>query len=456
MAKTLAKSIMIILLLALTTYQIILLWFDYPSDRNFFYNVLMDQANVSQNQPQPSLALFTGVEVGVYDGPNSGTYRMITKNEFVDGELAENSLKLLKEAFENGAGLESMEKEDLYLEKHILFVMPVTLGYDVVVEDFLVEPSYLDEAFAFSRLYIFPGDGGDANIEIVFSDERLEKIYGCQVSVLNNKSLNESLVQYLDGSKIFGSGVNYISTVNSELTLFEEDVLLPAYGQYLDYLKSIQGRLQFMDESGISTRLLEEFIGYFLVNPENTWNTTDESSVSYGDYDSKVSYDMKGVFQYALIEPQVDLYTNVGSAYDAAVDFLEKDSLLSDGSYVLEDYLYDETGVTFYYNYVYEDMKVMIGDCQQLYDMPYPMQIRVQNNRVVEYKRVLLTFDAIDEDTLPYEVRFLNPLDSLLVVNELQSIRRMDLAYYLDEDLEQLPLMWVVEAGEVRYYIELE
>lgn len=460
MPKMTIKAVVLFMLIGLTIYQIGLLWFDYPSDRNFFYSIIDQNVRNSTHETNTNYNLLYPIQIGIYAGRNTTTYNVLSMSNTENNNLATDGLKVISEAFESGVALERITKEDLFDNKHILFVMPFPINNQILVGDLGIEAAFSDEVFAFERVYIYPGESGDENLEVVFADNQLNHLYRSGIYIANNKLLNEAILQYIqDPEEVTGqSALTYVSSTQSEINVFNEEVLLPSNGQYFNYLKSMYGEIYFYDNQDRDLEGIEEYFSYYFVNPDNTWSTDNGNSVRYGDFDSVVSYTQQGVFDYELIEELEYTNTNIGTAYEVVESFLERDKLLSTIEYTLDRYEYNSKGITFYYNYSYRDIPLVFEGCESKYNMLYPMEITVLGENVTHYSRLLFKTQEVVVQGNPFEVRFLQPIDILLSRenNEDLQINDMHLGYHVGDTLDNIQLMWVVDVSEVRYFIELE
>lgn len=462
MPKLLIKAVILIMLLGLTIYQIGLLWFDYPSDRNFFYNIMDQNTVTGSGEVTTNYRLLEPVQIGVYAGRNTTTYNVLSLSNSENRNLTNDGLKVVREAFESGVSLEVMTKDELFDNKHIVFVMPFPINQHILVNDLGVDPGFFEDEFIFERIYIYPAESGDDQIEVVFADSQLNKIYHSGISVINNRLLNDAISQYIrvpdDEENVGQKALTYVSTTQSDIAVFKNEALLPTNGQYFDYLRSFYGDIFFYEGQQRDIEAIEEFFSYFFINPENTWSTENETVVRYGDLDSVVSYQSNGVFEYKLIETIEYTHTNIGRAYEIVEAFLENDQLLGSIEYLLDSYEYSERGLTFYYNYTYRDIPIVFEKSEEKYAMAYPMEITVMGDQVSEYSRIMFKPQEIAIQGNPFEVRFLQPVDILLSRDNTEEmmIDKMQLGYHVGDTLDDINLMWVVEVSEVRYFIELE
>ncbi len=460
MPKAIVKTIILVALVVLSIYQIAMLWFDYPSDRNFFYSIIDSESSLTEPNENEGFELFYPIRVATYQGISSNYELMeLSSNDGVD--IAANGLAVIRSAFIKGRhDNEYIREEELWDKQHVLLELPFTFEYKIINNNLNVDSSWLTETMSFDRVYIYPAQFADEYMKVIFADKTLDKRFACTILIDDIKVLNEAMVKYNDQDNTIGKATNkilYASTKQKHLNMFNEDLLLPINGQYYDLLKNLYGDMYFYDGIKRNKEAIEEFVNYFFANPEVAWNTETSEVIRFGDLEVVVSYDDTGLFVYELIEEMDIKETSLNNAYVVASEFLKRDTILNQIEYELAGYQVNDEGVTYYYDYYYRGIPIIFGNMYKDYGQYYPMEITVNSSTVKSYKRLLWKSQEVVIQGNPFEVRYQKPLDFLLSIegNDVK-IDKMYLGYYNLTISDGAYLQWIIELPNGRRAYELE
>lgn len=457
MTKIILKSILLVILVVVSVYQIALLWFDYPSDRNFFYTII-DEENKTFNATEVvNYDFFQPEKIAVYLGSSVASYRLKTLTKSDDVELTNDNLRQILNALTIGIPItEPITMEQLWEKQHILYMMPFPITKAMLEKNFGSVGSWVPDDFLIDRIYIFPSETVD-DLTFIFTDKQLEARIGCTLPLEDEKLINNSLVNYMDQT-INENGINYISTKQQDVNAFKYDQLLPSNGQALDLLENLYSDRYFYTDNTRDSLAVEQFSDYFFDFPANKWTIESENDIRFGDLYAIVTYSAKGLFEYKLIEELNSKKATLNKSFTAAKNFLAKDSLIGQIEYNLDSYKENSNGYTFYFNYMYRGIPLIFDKIKKDFEIFYPMEITVVGNTVTEYRRLLWKNQELLLQGDPIEVVLQKPIDSLLAIKPEANgeIEDMYLAYHVEELSDGAYLKWVIDLEKVRYFSELE
>jgi len=452
------KNVLLFVLIIISIYQTSILWFDYPSDRNFFYSIIDDDSSFIVDESVINYELFYPEEVSVYEG-TQGTYQKKKLNENNDYTLVSDGVLLIQTAFNIGLPInETIYQKQLWEKPHLLFKMPYTLSEELLINNLSVDSSWLTPAMEIDYIYVYPANFVDSYITVYFADKGLANRFGCTIPIEQSKQLNTSLKRYMEQDEDTEELI-YISTKKTQLEIFNDERLLPDKGQNFDLLKNLYGDMYFYEGEQRSTELVKSFVEYFFLNPENTWSIENQKEIRYGDSEAIVSYNSKGLFVYELIEELNGKKVNLNKAYETYKLFLEKDTTLSQIEYRLTEYKIFEEKIIFYFDYYHRGIPIIFDSIKSEYNINYPMELTVQGNTVIEYKRLLWKSQEVISQGNQFEVSFNKPIDDLLSEYPDADLKITDmyLAYHIINLVDGAYLQWVIELDNgKRGFYELE
>lgn len=455
MSRSIGKTIVLSILVLTSIYQIAMLWFDYPSDRNFFLSIMDTETTFGASGSNQSYDLFYPRKVATYYQTNEGSY--FFENLDNPNNITPDSLfEIVKQALENGVVSSAfVAQEDLWSKGHLLLEMPFTIDITHVREAMKIESTWFKESMRFDRVYVYPGEFADDYMTIIFADASLKTRFSCQIPVGNIKQLNDMTLEFVE--KIHGQDeIRYISTKQRAFNRFENDVLLPAGGQYFDLMQNIYGEKYFYDGDERDMESLETYVDYYFLNPEIAWSTVTVDEAKYGDLEVVVSYNKKGLLSYSFIDQLENKATDLGNAYRAAIKFTEKDTILNQIEYELVKYDQTDDEVTFYFDYEYRGVPIHFDNLQEDIGITHPMEISVTGNTVISYKRLLWKTEEVLIQGDPFEVLYQRLLDR--IVPEIGDLKILDtyIAYYSEGFEDGAYLKWLVEVSDEKGVVDYE
>lgn len=449
MRRTIGKTVVLSILVVTSIYQLAMLWFDYPSDRNFFLNFIDTEATFSDNDQETAYDLYYPTKVATLYEVNLGNYVLKDLNN-PDDVIEENMFDVVKQALESGnVNTAFIPENELWDEQHVLLFMPFSINAEVVRDRMKIDSSWFKESMDFDRVYLYPGIYADDYLRLVFADSTLTKRFSCQIPVGNIQKLNDLVLDYLE--EAHGKDeTRYVSTKRSELPWFEEDQLLPGFGQTFDLVQNIYGERYFYTGDERDSEAIRTFVDYFLVNPEVAWSTENPVEVRYGDLEVVISYNDKGLLSYSFINEIENKNTDLNNAYAAALEFMEKDTILSQIEYALVDYDYNQDEASFYFDYEYRGVPILFDGLTQEVGISHPLQIVVTGNTVKSYERLLWKTEEVLIQGDSFEVSYKAKLDQIIPELGEALIDNMYIGYYSKRLADGAYLMWIVDTSEER------
>lgn len=452
MKKTVLKSFLLMFLIIGSIYQTGMLWFEDVSDRNFFYNFIDSEDNITNNGVSSNKYIIKPSMLAIYLGDSEKEYTVVKRTSKEYENLYKEVINLLKDTFNNGR-YEDIEvsNEDLWKKRSILINLSFPLSKDIITDGLSVKRINADINYI-KQLYIAPASLSDSNVKVYLTEHGTNKIYAYSVdkSIVNDINLNLNSFIALFESK---STSTYISTFKDNNSYFTNNVLIPLPSDNLMYKEEIYFTTPYINYEGFDIELLEQYVNGFFINPTIKWKIEKDNEIRFGDDSVIVKYNDEGIIEYTLINGSNESGQNVSEAYNIASRFLEKDSKLSEQEYYLDNYTVEEGKVTFYYNYGYDDFPIIMAE-----DNNYPMIITVSGGRVINYKRILLTNEEILRQRKPFRGKFEDAIDRFIENYNIESknIKNMYLAYYWNEAKGYASMKWIIEHNNNRYIIDIE
>ncbi|MBN2221110.1 MAG: hypothetical protein JW708_02815 [Vallitaleaceae bacterium] len=455
--KAMIKSLLLTFLILLSIYQTAMLWFDYPSDRNFFYNIIGSGVSAKQNVSKLDYDLLFPKELAYFSGSSPYLYARCNLSKSDNLNLLESTLQLIEIAFEEGSlEAEEMNLSQIWQEQHLMMILPNAYTGERLLKDFMFKKSWILEEMEFFYIYIIPAQLGDEGLRIVFVNEEFSQSYSCLIETENIKLINDKLIS--DMSRLEREkNEMYFSAKFEGIPLFPSEVLLPSTDQSFNFLKTLYGKLAFYEDGEREEKAFYEFSDYFFVNPEDSWSMENEKEIRRGNIQALVRYDAEGFFEYSLIEEIEEKTVSVSDAYQIAEAFLSKDRLLSGIEYYFEDYEILSDGIVFRYRYSYRDIPIHFGNVSQ-YSMKTPMEIKIRGSRVMNYKRLLWSGQDLLTQESPFRLRFQEPVDRWLEKQEHGNVAidNLMICYQIEKGSVNAKLGWTIDSERERYFIELE
>lgn len=460
MKKNSLKSIFLTFLIISSIYQIIMLWFDNSSDRNFFYNfieVVGEQAN-TQNYEISRLNLLKPRTIGVYLGTAAQDFNTIKSTSTDFSSTYEQGIQVITTVLSKGTISEKLDADDdeIWSERGILLIYDVPWEKDVLTLALGLDKAKLNGIDQITSIGIIPAKNNSNHIKVsVFSENKKVYIYKLNKALLEKE--NNSFNRKLDTMES-NDNPAFISTIKDEIKLFETNILIPLRSNLTSYYKNISFTKPFIAGDQIDKEALEIYISGFFSNPDIIWITENSDVLIYGDNKVMVKYSDDAILEYTSIDQGKTIQSDIATAYSIAEQFLKHDMKISEQKYYLVDYDYDGNDITFNFGYTYNDYPLYMNkEILKQNNMISPMKITVSNAKVTKYKRILLEAMVDQGDTTTLKSMFYDVLDVFLANKSYEEgdIQDMFLGYVYAED-RKAELMWVLETNDDFYTLSLE
>lgn len=450
------KSLVLVILIIGSIYQIITLWFDNVSDRNFFYSFIENATDiVAENTAQTKQYMIQPRQLGVYLGASDKDFTVVNRlNPDYEGLYGE-SLKAITSVMKKGRPYEVYDDDVLLWEdRGIVFC----LGYSLSKADLAVDLDVNERLFnglkTTRTIGIIPANDKNNLMKVYFIDEESQVVYMYSLSQKEVEELNDLLNSYID--KTDGKGLAaYISTFKNDIDLFKSIILLPLTTEGVFYSDEILLQTPFVTELGIDKAALEPYVNGFFTNFDVAWQIEQVDGIVYGDESVVVKYSNLGVLEYSRSNSK-NVKQNISEAFNVAQEFISKDILLSKELYYLEGYNKSGgDGYTFYYGYAYDSLPLQLEvQLSANEDKVYPMEITVENGRVKKYNRILINGQDPDGLKEVYEIKLETALNEFLDTKRVSDgeIDDMYLSYVRVDGV--VSLKWILHYKNVDFIID--
>lgn len=456
MKKSVAKSFILVLLIIASIYQIITLWFDDVSDRNFFYSFI-DKVAVIIGEPLGEVDkeyMSAPRMLGVFIGASDKDFTIIEKKSSDYDMILSESMKAFSKVLSEGELEDVYEEEALWQSRGLIFSLSLPMSKDDLASDLDVSVATLGDLSLVRTMGIIPAKVKTDKIKVYFIDEQTNKVF---VFVLEEKELrecNKKINSYIN--KMEGKGFPpYISSLKNDIELFGENVLLPLPTDNDLHYNSFSIKNPFITDENFANEDLENFVNGFFDNPNVKWTIKTSNGMIYGDDNALVKYSNNGVFEYSSILSNNDSLLDLSERFNVAESFLTNDILLSTQGYYLDSYIKRDGKTTFYYEYEYDGLPLFMEEFQQQTNNKYyPMEITIENGKVVKYKRVLIAINELEGQEV-FNSQFEEALNSFVVRFNVRKgqLEDMYLGYVKKEN--KYELMWIIKYNGKAYLLGL-
>ncbi len=454
------KSLILIVLIITSIYQASRLWFDDISDRNFFYSFFQESVPTYDTRPYRKGMFIMPEAIYVHFNDNENEFTSIKPTHPQFSKIMTSSMTLFKALQNKGVSIqEPPNLKELLNNKSVIFNYSFNIDTHLFMDDLGIKMEDLKQNMEqFNQVILTPADN-EKHIHIYFYyqyDNHLEG-YKVDKSLLlsANESLNTSIYQ-LQQSHL----PVYISTLKDGFKLFNYNTLIPLPSQTLTYFEKLYFKTPFMDGDSLNTVSFNTFINQFFENPELKVETKsdDENVTLYGDGSIILKYNYDGILEYHNRKVEEEQKQSVLEAFYIADKFLENDSSLIEQEYYLDHIQVSDHEATFYYSYRFNGVKMLLSShIKENYDLVYPMVVKVTNNKVIYYKRLLLEKEEIIEQMTGFDSNYVQALDDFYKHRDAEQImiESMYLSYYM-ERLNMADFTWAIETENMTNVISLD
>ncbi|PKM49164.1 MAG: hypothetical protein CVV02_17270 [Firmicutes bacterium HGW-Firmicutes-7] len=457
MKKSLTKSFILVLLIVASIYQIITLWFDDVSDRNFFYSFL-DRVNEIISEPKGEFDkeyMTSPRMLGVFIGISDKDFTIIEKKNIDYDKILGESMTVFNKVLSNGQ-FEGVydDASALWQSRGLIFSLSLIMSKEALASDFNVNVSTFGELSSVQTMGIIPAKEKADKIKVYFIDEQTNQVYIYGLDEKELKERNNNINSYINTteSKTYPP---YYSSLKNVDELFKGNILLPLPTSNIRYNNKIKLTTPFVINENFGTEDLEIFVNGFFDNPNVKWTIQNSSDMKYGDDHALVKYNNKAIFEYSSIISNNKVSLGLSEAFNVAEEFIVKDVLLVKGDYQLSSYEKQGEKTIFYYEYEFDGLPLLM-DKQLLVsnNMKYPIEITIESGKVVKYKRLLFYMNGVDREEA-FSSEFVEALNSFVDKNDIrkEQLDDMYLGYVMNDN--NVKLMWIIKYNGKVYSLEL-
>lgn len=455
----------LIVLVVMSLYQVSKLWFDDISVEKFSYNnsSYIDNINEEAKEDIDSKQLIDPLNIAVYD--NEKEHFSVISGDATNYSAYYKDLVLLyKEVMKQIVTQEQkdinksiIKWDDMWSENAIFINITVPINLEILAEDLEVNLNNSNQNFNFDNIIIIPK--GLIDIECYLLDTK-QSMY--QKYTVSNDELNSKIYDNISG--LLGEKFPiYESSMSTDNSIFTKNILLPYSDVSPSYIKTIDMAIPYIDtENNFKEKEFRSYIeDFFPDNDPILINDSDEKWIFKNrDNTIEVNYNSKGILDYIDNTESTDMkYKTVAAAYKIAMEFITKDKRLStEIDYYLADYKENGNEIILYFSYRYNGYNIMFKDnLIEEFGMEYPMEIKVKNGKVSEYKRQVFETKTNSYEPRKYNVNYINVLEKLdTEKNNITYIEDMYIGYVVSSFEEKVELQWIVEAKNEQYLLPLE
>lgn len=452
-SKIAIKSIILAVLILLSILQVEKLWFENNSSHSFFSYVPKKQEWEIALQE----IILEPKYIAVYHSENKGEYYELDMAGILFNSILKDSGKLIRRL--PRMTKESYRYEDLFSKPHILFRFSVPISGDLIGQ--IAHSKEDSESFRLQSMAIVPAGLEESKFMLLFFSEDGDRSLAYSVAKTELQEENEVFSQYI-GNKAMAGEKLLLSAKYQELSGFAGEVLLPEKKQQYILPREWKKEFAFLGGNSGSTTIdtgkLSEYLFAFVKNPKILWNITEEERVRYGDSSVLMEYTTQGVFTYRFI-PWQETAKNTeermtGDALNKAINFLEKDNLLSNQEIKLSAYRNEKGKHYFYFDYYFRGHPLIWkSEGKDLEQMKYPMEVVVEKDQVVMYRRVLLQSDYLLQQGTRFRVNYEDVLNAYYQKQDRAKVKDLYLGYVAKG--KQIELNWVLETAQEQFIYPL-
>lgn len=448
------KTFILTFLIVLAIYQMFKFWFDDYSSRNFLYSILSSPFSEKKVVIDDEYRLKPNSIILTFGDDNYITIKN-TRREYKDIELEIEGIynKILYDGV--------VEKQDKKSELKFLETKSILIDYEIndlmlghirriperaeakndVIGKFNKVAFVIDEDNGKVKCYFI--DDKSKSMKLVNIDYDLTEIQRYIKTISDNISMYKySLTEHNEYFNMFRNDV-FITTLKSK----------PIVNQNLVFSNP------FIYDDIINEELIEKYVDSFFKNPLNKWKLKNEGNIIlYGDGLTNVKVDLNGIIEYEYpVNKKEGNIVSFNDAYQIAKKFIEKDS-----EYVFNELYLDSIKKTDDNRW---EMKfkiridnipyVISNNVMKDYNLNSPVEISVEGDRVVYYKKLIREFKI----TPSFESKKLVTYEEVLKKLQKDSIIEgkiddMYLSYYQDELNKSPVYKWILETTSKTYVID--
>lgn len=434
----------IFILVAAAVFQTGKLWLGNTDSHNFFYSFYPSSAG-EVNETDQNYDIIEPEKTVV--GYGNRKFNMLYSD--TDASSVTNlSEKVIGDVLRNGKyESTSMVNWSEYIEgkavimKYSFFMAPreYIKGYGLTNEGFI------NNVKSINYIVVVPGSGSSEVTCCYFIDSSIGE--ACLFTITGSESSSELYnaiqnMQYSSGSKI-----DYISTVQSGLNIFDS-TYVPQWPDG-EYTYSVLNQVDPFGngEGGVDENKLGDCVNGFFDNYVSGLDATVVNGIyTFTDDNTVVKYYDNGVLEY------YDYGTGTASseqtlaaAYTISRNFLKNDKYINNDIY-LSGVETRNDGMVLYYDYAIDNVPIRLSEEMSAESgMSHAIEVVVNNGGVKRYKRYAAEFVKNDEITATINVDMISAWDDAIMSytgsDTVTSVEDMAIGYYMDGG-ENIYIKW--------------
>ncbi len=443
------KVIILITLILASVYQTSKLWFEDSSDRNFFYRVLQENSLQIKEADIETGNLLEAMQLGVYLGTSDTEYTLVGRGDEAYEDILEAFDGVVEANFLEGEYQGKVTSDEVLWEnQHFMLLSTLKLNQDLLKENFNVRTN-IGEIDSVKSITIVPISEEKNLLDIYFESGETLDVYHYTLDVSEVRIDNQLLLSHLDAISRKDTNVSYRSTRKNRLPFYETTILLPAINRDIRYHSSLVLGTPFVRKNEIDNEGLSKYVSTYFENPDVVTEIVSKDNVRYTDTNVIVKYDALGVVEFIGQNKQDADKTSLTLAKAITDKFISRTRFNSAFEVLFKDYYVNEDGsITMHYDLSYNGFPIIMDqDVKETYGMEAPIQVVVQGEEIVSYKRVLREVDEMLPQDAILEVRYVSALDQYITeTGELEEpISKMYLGYRWNTTELDMGLNWVIE-----------
>lgn len=454
MDKGKLKTIFLGVLIFASIFQTGKLWFGNLSGRNFFYNLWVRNSFDVINYSGEPIYLLQPRRIVINFGVEGGAYNILKNTEEEFKTAKEEMTEILTAVFLKG---EFVKEEDLNW-KNILSQKSMLYQYSGVIptEGLITDGNkIISKIPKFDQVLLVPNKSGGQKTTCYFIDEEYNKVYEAAV-----KHDSELLYNLIDKIREDASQIVYISTKQSNMNQFVNNVFLPTFNEPPVYQKMAM-KDPVIEDGVINETKLEQIVNPLLINPTlKRKQQMEDGTVYYIEGSIMVKYYPNGVIEY-IDQSSTIKYTRMSfiEAYQIAKGFLDKHQASLTKDDLLENSMYlsgqrkTNAGWEFYFDFRLQDIPYVFSeDIANKINMKHAVKIVVEDGKVKLYRRLTWEGELLDDEcevNVPY-LEALSEVINKLYAEGAQTIEINDMywAYYQRDFYASPEVYWMVRVGD--------
>lgn len=354
------------------------------------------------------------------------------------------------------AGAYDMDFADLISSNVLIYKFPFLVSASEYVKGFtsVDKSDFVENVSQFDCLIVSPNKSiVDSTFLYAVNSERGTV---SSYSLKNDENTLRLLKLILDFENSFKTSVNYISTKQNGLHIFDDAAFVPVAENPFNYFP-VKKVNPFYDYNGaFNAERLEEKAYMFFNNFSAKKSTMEDGTYVFSDDTSIVKYYPSGILEYFNYEVKEEESQTLASAYSVAREFMTNNKIISTEVF-LSNVIINSEGLTFYFDYTVNNMPVILSDnIKNATALSNCVEVVVKGNVVRKFRSYTFDFFIDNKNVVETQIDFLYPLDSVIelnVENELiTNVDNIKLGFLVDE-FDTLNMQWFANIGEITYVV---